>query len=133
MNGNKTGRATLNGVHGHTSASGITYTETASSATITIAGTAFDNLRKIASAMNAVEWTDGDNDAHQVLDEFLLGVFIDNLASPVKEYKGITMGGVRESVDMILQSVDTGFEPDTPEHKARVNALRDEFIKFGVY
>ena len=134
MNENKTGRATLNGAHEHTSASGILYRETADAVTITIAGRAFDNLKKIVAAMNAVEWTDGDNEAHLVLDDFLIGCpFIDNLAKPVVKFRGHNISGVCDSVDMILQAVDTGCRIDSLKHKERLAALRDKFAEFGVY
>lgn len=111
---------------------GTTYAETENAVTITITGEPLGVLRKIAAAMNDTDWCDNDNTPSTILDEFIVGDLFANLGTPAKMYRGICVGGVGEITTYILDAIDTGRPCESPESKARLDALRATFTRYGV-
>lgn len=106
----------------------ITYTDDGNAVTIRISGDAYANLKIIAKTMNGVSWCDDDNDPITVLDNFVLCELHDELANPTQMYEGIVCGGVGQSAEYICESIDTGFDDETDEHKARIAELRGALL-----
>ena len=106
----------------------VIYTETAESVTITIRAKAFDNLKKIADAMNGASWTENDHTPAWAV-RYWIGSFLDRLA-----YTPETCGSenVTELTYDIINNIDTGLTDGTPEDKARRDELRAAFEAAGV-
>ena len=110
---------------------GINYAESENTITITICGRPLDNLRKIAPAMNSMDWWDGDTTPLSVLD-FIVGDSLHNLGQPKDKTCKIHFGCVGEITDLIVDGIDTGYDWNTPEDDKRKATLRAAFDRLGV-
>lgn len=106
----------------------ITYTDDGNAVTIRISGDAYANLKTIAKTMNGVSWCETDNTPITVLDNFVLSELEDGLANPTRMYGSVVCGGVGQTADYICESIDTGFDDGTQEHKARYAELRKALL-----
>ena len=121
--------------NGHAAATGaqdnepITYADSGEDLTIRISGTAYANLDAMAKAMNGVSWCDNDNTPATLASNFVIGDIIGNLAEPTRLYGGaVVCGGVGEIADYICDSIDTGCDEATDDHKIRVKELRTALL-----
>ena len=112
----------------------ITYTETADAVTVTITGAALGNLRKMATALNSLEWCDNDNTPASVLDNFIIGYgLLNKLCEDTRWYGNSRAGGAGDiAVDLIVSLIDTGYDDNTPEDKARKRELLEALEAAGI-
>lgn len=115
----------------------ITYAQDENSITIKITGVAFDNLKRIADALNATSWyrdNEGDTSPIAVLDDLLIGdQFLNDLTEPTVWYYDWLCGGVGKISQMILDDIDDWYDDKSPEHKARMEELKKQFEAHGAY
>ena len=91
--------------------------------TIVINGRRYENLKKVAEAMNGVSWCNHDNTAKDVFDAFVFPCAEDYLDSP------------KELAESILSCIATGEDGESvpePLHSERLKKLRAAFSVFGV-
>lgn len=91
--------------------------------TLTIDGSRYDLLERVANAMNSVSWCSG-NTPESVFDEFVSPLAEDMLDSP------------SDLCDFILSGIATGDEGRTapePKHTVRLSELRDAFAAIGIF
>lgn len=115
-----------------TSNDAIAFADNGTNATIVIQGAAYENLRKIAAAMNGVGWLDNDNTPVSVLDFFIAGDWLRRLETPTLKIEGITCGGVGEVCCDIAQCIDTGHPDGSPEDEARKSERLAAFKRAGL-
>ena len=106
----------------------ITYGDSGEDLTIRISGTAYANLATMAKAMNGVDWCDNDNTPATVASNFVIGDIIGDLAEPTRMSRNIVCGGCGEIALYIVESIDTGCDGETNEHKRRVEELRTALL-----
>ena len=107
----------------------ITFTDEPNAVTIRITGKAFENLRKIADAMNGLDWTDNDNTPSSILDNFIVGTdILDELSRPTATFGKSTVGGIGEVSCAIWETIDTGFEDGDAEDVKRRKDLEDAIL-----
>ncbi len=84
--------------------------------TLTIEGKQYENLKRIADAMNTVSWCDTDNTPETVWKGF------------VEWGLTYTLDSIRELCEQVEGGIDTGFErSDETKHLARIAELRAAF------
>lgn len=106
----------------------ITYADSGKDLTIRISGTAYANLAAMAKTMNGVDWCDNDNTPATVASNFVIGDIIGDLAEPTRMSRNIVCGGCGEIALYIVESIDTGCDGETNEHKRRVEELRTALL-----
>ena len=111
-----------------TSTEPITYAENDEAITITIQGKAYENLRRIADAMNAASWTDNDHTPAWAV-QYWIGSFLDRLAETPETCRS---ENITELTANIADNIDTSFEEGTPEDKTRRDELRAAFEAVGL-
>lgn len=110
----------------------ITYEERAGAVLIRVGGKAYENLRKIADVMNGVGWCDTDNTPATILAGFVVGGYLDNLATDTAYCGNLRGAGAGEVAQDIVDGIDTGFDSDTPEDKKRKGELDAAFRAAGL-
>lgn len=103
----------------------IMTTSDGESITVTIRGTAVDNLRKAAETMNALAWCGQDNTAESVLRGFAVFQF-EYWGAEWPHFKGFYLC---DQLDNIADGIDTGFKEGTPEDTERREELRAALYK----
>ena len=83
--------------------------------TLVIDGEWYQNLKRVADAMNTVSWCENDNTPESVFCEFVKWDF------------GELLGSLRNIGECVAANIDTGFEDGTAEHGARIAELRAAF------
>ena len=84
--------------------------------TLVIDGEWYENLKRVADAMNTVSWCYTDNTPETVFKEFV---------EYALEY---VLGSVRELCSQVSDAIDTGYEgKDETKHNARLSELRAAF------
>lgn len=86
---------------------------------IRVSGAAYQNLVKIAEAMNSVTWRAGDNTARSVAEYFVFNYEMESLTNPT------------EALEMafgIADGIDTETEDEVEDDKRR-KALQDAFTE----
>lgn len=107
----------------------ITFTDEPNAVTIRVSGRAFENLKKIASAMNGLDWTDNDNTPSSILDNFIVGTdILDELSRPTATFGKSTVGGIGEVARAIWETIDTGFEDGDAEDVKRRKDLENAIL-----
>ena len=109
----------------------ITYTAKRDSLTITLRGKAFENLARIAAAMNATGWCDTDNTPKNVFVNWV-GPFIEAVAEEPIYYHNISCGGISEVAGGIVDSIDTDEDEGTPADKRKRDELRQQMVARGL-
>lgn len=109
-------------------ASCVEFADDGNAVTIRVTGKAYENLAKVAAAMNTVDWCDDDNTPATVCD-FWIGSFLWRTQYAPGE------GGAENIADLmndIQYSIDTGHPDGTPEDAARKRELSAAFdaVKF---
>ena len=89
--------------------------------TLTIDGERYAALERVAEALNGIPWCDNDNTPESVFFGWLWP-FADG---PMRD--------TRELCETVEGSFDTGYDPETPEDKARLAEVRAAFKAAGLY
>ena len=88
---------------------------------VVIEGEQYDNLGRVAQAMNGVKWCEGDNTAESVFNEF------------VWHWDGVMLNSPAEISESVLGGIATGEDGgDAPEplHTERLKELKAAFSVF---
>lgn len=106
----------------------VTFEDDGRAVTIRVGGRAYANLAKIASALNALSWTDDDNSPASVLD-FWVGSLLGRIETTPEED---ATNSVTDLVFDFADGIDTGADDGTPEDASRRAELKAalQAIKF---
>lgn len=109
-------------------ASCVEFADDGNAVTIRVTGKAYENLAKVAAAMNSVGWCDDDNTPATICD-FWVGSFLWRTQYAPDSVDGCDITDVMNDIQ---NGIDTGHPDGTPEDAARKRELAAAFdaVKF---
>jgi len=101
----------------------VTFTDDGDAVTIRVTGKAYRNLAKVAAASNKCKWTDDDGSPATVA-EYWVGSLLERCENTPHEDPN---NGIKEVIDDIVVSIDTGFDEGSHEDEERRTQLKAAF------